>query len=76
MKPNGKLSLGINGWRIHGQRTGIGRYLFNVVIHWTADAVHERFEEVNFYTPKAVDRRDIPLPQNIRERSSGQIAGC
>jgi glycosyltransferase involved in cell wall biosynthesis len=71
MKPNGKVSLGINGWRIHGQRTGIGRYLFNVVIHWTADAVRERFKEVNFYTPKAVDRRDIPLPQNIRERVVG-----
>jgi len=38
------MKLGINGWRIHGQRTGIGRYLFNVIRHWTADAVAGRFD--------------------------------
>ena len=62
------MKLGINGWRIHGQRTGIGRYLFNVVRHWTADATAGRFDEINFYTQQAVDRQDIPLPANIRER--------
>lgn len=65
------MKLGINGWRIHGQRTGIGRYLFNVVRHWTADAVAGRFEEVNFYTQKPVDHTDIPLPANICERVIG-----
>lgn len=65
------MKLGINGWRIHGQRTGIGRYLFNVVRHWTPDAVAGRFDEVNFYTQKPVDRADLPLPQNIRERVVG-----
>jgi len=65
------MKLGINGWRIHGQRTGIGRYLFNVIRHWTADAVAGRFEEVNFYTQKPVDHADIPLPANICERVIG-----
>ncbi len=62
------MKLGVNGWRIHGQRTGVGRYVFNVVKHWTADVVAGRFEEINFYTPKAVDRQELPLPENIRER--------
>lgn len=65
------MRLGINGWRIHGQRTGVGRYLLNVVKHWTADAVSGRFDEVNFYTPRAIDRREIPIPDNIHERVVG-----
>ncbi len=62
------LKLGINGWRIHGRRTGVGRYLLNVVRHWTPEAIAEHWQAVTFYTPKAVDRREIPLPSNIRER--------
>jgi glycosyltransferase involved in cell wall biosynthesis len=62
------MKLGVNGWRIHGQRTGVGRYLLNVVKHWTVDRVSGRFAEINFYTPKPVDRNEIPLPENIRER--------
>lgn len=62
------MRLGVNGWRIQGQRTGIGRYLSNVVKYWTAEAVAGRFDEINFYTPKAIDRQDITLPNSIRER--------
>ena len=62
------MKLGINGWRIHGQRTGVGRYLLNVVKNWTPDKACGRFDEINFYTPKPLDRQDIPLPENIRER--------
>ncbi len=58
------MKLGINGWRIHGQRTGVGRYLLNVVRHWTAD-VASPFSRVTFYSPKPVDRDEIPLPGNI-----------
>jgi len=64
----GRKSLGINGWRIHGKRTGVGRYLFNTVRYWDRDLVSGHFDEVNFYTPRPVDRSDIPLPDNIRER--------
>jgi glycosyltransferase involved in cell wall biosynthesis len=62
------MRLGINGWRLHGQRTGIGRYLYNVIKNWTPEAVVGRFDEINFYTPKPLDRHDTPLPENIRER--------
>ncbi len=62
------MKLGINGWRIHGQRTGVGRYLLNVVKNWTPEMVGGRFDEINFYTPKPIDRSEIPLPENIRVR--------
>lgn len=62
------MKLGINGWRIHGQRTGVGRYLLNVVKNWTPKMVAGRFDEINFYTPKPVDRTEISLPENLRER--------
>ncbi len=62
------MKLGINGWRIHGQRTGVGRYLLNIVKNWTPEMVGGRFDEINFYTPKPIDRREIPLPSNIVER--------
>ncbi len=62
------MRLGINGWRIHGQRTGVGRYLLNVVKHWTPDVIAGQFDEINFYTPQPIDREQIPLPENIRVR--------
>lgn len=62
------MRLGVNGWRIHGQRTGVGRYLLNVVKHWTPDVVAGRCEEINFYTPSPVNRAEIPLPANIQNR--------
>lgn len=62
------MKLGINGWRIHGQRTGVGRYLLNVVKNWTEEAVRGRFDEINFYTPKPIDRSEIPLPKNFNVR--------
>ena len=61
------LRLGINGWRIHGQRTGVGRYLLNVVRHWTREAVGDRFAEVTIYTARPIDRAEVPLPDNVRE---------
>jgi glycosyltransferase involved in cell wall biosynthesis len=61
------LRLGINGWRIHGQRTGVGRYLLNVVRQWTREAVGDRFAEVTIYTARPIDRAEVPLPENVRE---------
>ena len=62
------MKLGINGWRIHGQRTGVGRYLLNIVKHWTPEMIDGRFDEITFYTPKPIDRSEIPLPENFRIR--------
>jgi len=65
------VRLGVNGWRLRGKLTGVGRYVFNVVRHWTAEAVDSRFDEVNFYVPKPMNRQETPLPLNIRERVIG-----
>ncbi len=62
------MKLGVNGWRLHGQRTGVGRYLYNVVKNWTEENVAGRFKEINFYTPQPVDSKETPLPENFRER--------
>ena len=64
-----RVKIGVNGWRIHGQRTGVGRYLLNIVRHWTPEILAARgIEEVNFYTPKPIDRAQIPLPAHFRIR--------
>ena len=65
------MKLGVNGWRIHGKRTGVGRYLYNVVRYWAPDVVAGRFEEINLYTPRPIDRHATSLPPNIRERVLG-----
>jgi len=62
------MKLGVNGWRIHGKRTGVGRYLYNVVRYWDESLVAGRFEEINFYVPEPIDRSQTALPPNIRER--------
>lgn len=62
------LRLGVNGWRLVGHRTGVHRYLLNIVKRWTADALAGRWDEVNLYTPKVIDRGQVPLPGNIRQR--------
>ncbi len=62
-----EMRLGINGWRIHGQRTGVFRYLLNVVKHWTPDITAGSFEDIIFYAPAPIDRDEIALPKNINE---------
>lgn len=65
------MRLGVDGWRLHGQLTGVGRYLSNVLRHWTADAIAGRFERVTLYTPAPIDRTAIELPQAVEERVVG-----
>ncbi len=54
--------LAVNGWRIHGRRTGVGRYLLNVVRHWHAPTP---FANITFYSPAEVNRAEVPLPANV-----------
>jgi len=65
------VRLGIDGWRLHGQLTGVGRYISNVLKHWTAHAVADRFERVTLYTPARIDRAAIELPEAVEERVVG-----
>jgi glycosyltransferase involved in cell wall biosynthesis len=62
------MKVGINGWRIQGHRTGVGRYTLNVTRHWTPELCAERQVDVTFYTPQRLDRSQIPFPENIKER--------
>jgi glycosyltransferase involved in cell wall biosynthesis len=62
------MRLGVDGWRIHGQRTGVGRFLLNVVRHWGPEVTGGRFDKVTLYTPRPIDRRELPLPGSVRER--------
>jgi glycosyltransferase involved in cell wall biosynthesis len=64
------MKLGINGWRLCAPHTGVARYLLNVIRHWTPEA-SPRFSEITIYTPRPLDRRQAPLPANIRERVLG-----
>lgn len=48
------ISLGVSGWRLQGQRTGVGRYVLNLIGHWTEDVARSRFDGVTVYAPSPV----------------------
>ena len=58
------IQLGVNGWRMQGPRTGVPRYLYNIVRHWTDDVVPKDVR-VTFHAAKPFDD---PLPSNIKVR--------
>ena len=57
------LSLGVNGWRIHGRRTGVGRYLLNVVSHWKHQGA---FSAIRFYSPQPLEDEQIQFPAIVQ----------
>ena len=59
------MRLGINGWRLCGPRTGVRRYLLNLLTHWDAQAA-AAFAQVTLYTPEAIDRTALALPSTMR----------
>lgn len=63
------MRLGVNGWRMQGKRTGVGRYLENLVTRWSSELVAGRFDEINFYTPTPL--QNGILPDAVRERVLG-----
>ena len=66
MGPN--LRLGVSGWRLHGQRTGVGRYLAQLVEQWTAELASEYFDAITLYVPQALNRANISIPERVREK--------
>jgi glycosyltransferase involved in cell wall biosynthesis len=64
------VKLAVNGWRLAGKRTGIGRYVMNIVQHWTPEMVAGRFSDIALYTTKPLST-DITLPQGVRHRTLG-----
>src|SRR5436309_1554890 len=65
------MRLGINGWRLHGQLTGVGRYLSNVMRYWSEEALAGRFDRITLYSPSPIDRDAFGLPAAIRVRVLG-----
>lgn len=65
------MRLGINGWRIHGHRTGVGRYLLNTVRCWSREFARGTFAEARFYSHLPLDRNEVPLPDWISHKQLG-----
>lgn len=61
------MRLAVNGWRLDGPRTGVGRYLHNVISRWTPDVVEDRFDAVNVYVPRPLEQAGMALPDGIVE---------
>ena len=61
------MKLGVNAWRIRG-RTGVPRYVSNVVRGWTSALVGTRFDAIELYTPEPLDREALGLPSNLSVR--------
>jgi glycosyltransferase involved in cell wall biosynthesis len=59
------VRLAVNGWRVHGKRTGIARYLLNIVRGWTPERVGDRFDEIGFYCAQDADREELGLPAPV-----------
>ena len=57
-------ALGISGWRLHGQRTGVGRYTASLIEHFTPDVIAERFSAITVYTPQPF----VPVAPNVSRR--------
>ncbi len=64
----------MNGWLLHGAPTGGRRYLSTLLTQWTPGVVGGRFDRVTVYSPRPVDRRQVPFPESIREQVMGPAA--
>lgn len=62
------MRLGINGWRMVGRPTGVGRYIYNIVSQWDAKCVGQRFNDVTIYSHKPLDADQKPLPSSIQQK--------
>lgn len=68
------MRLAVNGWLLLGPRTGIHRYLVNILTRCTSELVSDRFERVTVYVHRSLDRGEVPLPSGVAERVLGPAA--
>lgn len=61
------MTLGVSGWRLHGVRTGVGRYLLNLIQQWTPELVAGRFDGIKVFSPQPLDPAEMPLPRGVSE---------
>lgn len=62
-----QLTLAINGWRLHALRTGIARYLVNILKHWKVGGGHTGFRSLRLYTAKKVDLTSLGIGDHIEQ---------
>jgi len=58
------MKLLINGWRTHG-RTGVPRYLNNIVRHFSRDRVPDVFDDLRFLIPRPLEPDGVTLPPGV-----------
>lgn len=58
------MRLAINAYRLAGKRTGVGRYLLNLLQRWTV--WNDSFDEMILYTHAALEKGLVHLPKNFR----------
>jgi glycosyltransferase involved in cell wall biosynthesis len=65
------VRIGINGWRMIGRRTGVGRYLLNLVAQFEPPVVCGRAEAINLYIPQPLGIRSASSPRGVSPRVVG-----
>ncbi|MBI1745727.1 MAG: glycosyltransferase family 4 protein [Acidobacteria bacterium] len=58
------MRLAINAFRIAGQRTGVRRYLLNLLQRWACE--NDAFAETILFTNSPLDKAFVALPKNFR----------
>jgi glycosyltransferase involved in cell wall biosynthesis len=63
-----ELTLGVSGWRLLGQRTGVARYALSILERLTPDVIDGRFRRITVYAPRQLGTAGIHLPGSVSER--------
>lgn len=61
------MKLGVNGWRLRGQMTGVGRYLLNILRCWPSTSESIVFRQIRLYTPRPLGDPARELPAEIEQ---------
>ena len=62
------MKLGVNGWRLQGTLTGVGRYLLNVLRQWDHSAGETVFDQIRLYTSQPLEIDGWEPPPSIERR--------
>ncbi|MBA3342508.1 MAG: glycosyltransferase family 4 protein [Gemmatimonadaceae bacterium] len=62
------LTLGVSGWRLQNERTGIGRYLLSIVERFSPELAAQRFADINVYSPQPLAASRVHLPPHVNNK--------
>lgn len=65
------MRIGVNGWRMIGRRTGVGRYVLNLVEQFDSQLLCGRADGVTLYVPEPLGEEARRLPQGVSPRVVG-----